>query len=130
MKSAPHSPSLLFYLKSSKCSATDINVLLVKPFRNLVSGKDDELTTAYAHFHKMVEQEQGVVRSATLAVVEQVEMKTSAVNADIRVVSATTKRTEGNTETLMAVTGLIHGCFESKNVSGNCSLLASKAISR
>ena len=102
----------------------------MKAFRNLVSGKDDELTTAYAHFHKMAEQEQGVVRNTTLAVVEQVEMKTSAVNADIRVVSATTKRTEGYTETLIAVTGRIHGCSESKNVSGNCSFLAFKAISR
>ena len=130
MKISPHSPSLLFYLKSSKCSATDIKVPLVKAFRNLVSGEDDELTTAYAHFHKMVEQEQGVVRNATLAVVEQVETKTSAVNADVKEVSATTKRTEGNTETLMAVSGRIHGCLESKNVSGSCSLLASKAISR
>lgn len=102
----------------------------MKACRNLVSGKDDELTTAYAHFHKMVEQEQGVVRNATLAVVEQVETNTSAVNADIRVVSATTKRTEGNTETLMAVTGRIHGCLDSKNDSGNCSLLASNAFSR
>ena len=102
----------------------------MKAFRNLVSGEDDELTTAYAHFHKMVEQEQGVVRNATLAVAEQVETKTSAVNAHIKVVSATTKRTEGNTETLMAVTGRIHGCLEGKNDSGNCSLLASKAISR
>lgn len=102
----------------------------MKAFRNLVSGEDDELTTAYAHFHKMVEQEQRVVGNATLAVVEQVEKKTSAMNADIRVVSATTKRTDGKTETLMAVTGRIHGCLESKTVSGNSSLLASKAISR
>lgn len=102
----------------------------MKACRNLVSGTDDELTTAYAHFHKMVEQEQGVVRNATLAVVEQVETNTSAVNANIRVVSATTKRIEGNTETLMAVTGRIHGCLESKNDSGSCSLLASNAFSR
>ncbi len=101
----------------------------MKAFRNL-AGEDDELSIAYAHFHKMVEQEQRVVGNATLAVVEQVEKKTSAMNADIRVVSATTKRTDGNTETLMAVTGRIHGCLESKTVSGNSSLLASKAISR
>lgn len=102
----------------------------MKAFRNLVSGEDDELTNAYAHFHKMVEQEQSVVGNATLAVVEQVGKKTSAMNADIRVVSATTKRIDGNIETLMAVTGRIHGCLESKTVSGNSSLLASKAISR
>lgn len=102
----------------------------MKAFRSLVSGGDDEITTAYAHFHKMVEQEQGVVGNANLAVVEQVEKKTSAMNADIRLVSATMKRTQGNTETLIAVTGRIHGCLESKNVSGNRSLLASKAISR
>lgn len=106
------------------------SVHLVKAFRNLVSGEDDELTAAYAHFHKMVEQEQAVVGNATLAVVEQVERKTSAMNADIGVVSATTKRTDGNTETLVAVTGRIYGCLESKIVSGNSSLLSSKSIPR
>ena len=102
----------------------------MKAFRNLVSRKDNKLTTAYTHFHKIVKQEQGVVRNTTLAVIEQVEIKTSAINTDIRVVSATTKRTEGNTETLIAVTRRIHRCLESKNISGNYSLLASKGISR
>ncbi|KAL8773445.1 MAG: hypothetical protein Q9209_001548 [Squamulea sp. 1 TL-2023] len=42
----------------------------VKAFRNLGSGEDDELINAYAYFHKMVEQEGGAVRNATLAGVE------------------------------------------------------------
>jgi len=42
----------------------------VKAFRNLVSKEDDELTKAYEHFHKMVEQERGVVINITLAAAE------------------------------------------------------------
>ena len=102
----------------------------MKAFRNLVSGEDDELSTAYADFYKMVEQEQGAVRNVTLASVEQSRKETSTVQADVRTALATTKRTDGNTKTLMASTGRIHECLESKTVSGNSSLLASKAISR
>ncbi len=123
-------PLVLLYSKSSKRAATNVNVLLVKAFRNLVSGEDDELNAAYAYFHKMVEQEQGAVRNATLAAVEQLKKKNSAMHTDVGVVLATTKRTEGNTETLMASTGGIHKHLESKTVSGRSSLLASKAIQR
>ena len=56
---------------SNKYSATNGNIFSVKTFRNLVSGEDNELTTAYTHFQKMVKQEQGAVSNAALAVVEQ-----------------------------------------------------------
>ena len=102
----------------------------MKAFRNLVSGEDDELTTAYSHFHKMVEQEQGAIRNATLAAVEQLKTKTSAMHTDVRIGLATTKRTDGNTKTLMASTGRIHGYLESKTVSDRSSFLVSKAIER
>lgn len=93
----------------------------MKAFRNLVSGEDDELTTAYAHFHKMVEQEQGAVRNATLAAVEQLRKETSAMRTDVRVDLATTKRMEGNTKNLLASTGRMQIYLESKNISGYSS---------
>lgn len=105
-----------------------MSIFLVKAFRNLVSGEDDELTSAYAHFHKMVEQEQGAIRNATLAAVEQLKKETSAMHTDVKVGLATTKRTDGNTKTLMASTGRMHKYLESKTVSGHRSFLASKAI--
>ena len=102
----------------------------MKAFRNLASGEDDELTTAYAHFHKMVEQEQGAIRNATLAAVEQLKKKTSAMHTDVKVGLATTTRTDGNTQTLMASTGRMHKYLESKTISGDSSVLVSHPIYR
>jgi len=94
----------------------------VKAFRILVSGEDDELTTAYAHFHKMVEQEQGAVSNATLAAAEKVKKTTSAMHTEVSVGLALTERTEGNTKTIMASTGRMQNCLESKTVSGRSFL--------
>ncbi len=63
----------------NKCSITDVDASLVKAFRNLVSGEDDELSTGYAHFHKMVDQEQGAVRNATLAAMGQLQKDSTTV---------------------------------------------------
>ena len=101
----------------------------MKAFRNLVSGEDDELSIAYTHFHKMVEQEQGVVRNATLAAVEQLKEKTGAMHIDVNVGLATAKRTESNTTALVATTGRMHECLESKTASED-SFLPTKPISR
>lgn len=43
----------------------------MKAFRNLISGEDDELTTAYSHFHKMVDQEGRMLANVTLISVQQ-----------------------------------------------------------
>ena len=85
----------------------------MKAFKNL-AGEDSELETAYASFHKMVEQEQGVVRNATLASVEQLRSETSTAQADMRTVLASSKRTEGNTEALIASNERIHEDMNSK----------------
>lgn len=98
-----------------------MSVFLVKAFRNLVSEEDDELIAAYAHFHKMVEQEQDAVRNATLIAIEQVKKETSSIRTDVSVVLATTKRTEADIETLMASTGRMHIYLESKTVSDHFS---------
>lgn len=45
--------------------------LSVKAFRNLVSGEDDELTSTYSRFHKLVEQERGLITNAILVSNEQ-----------------------------------------------------------
>lgn len=51
----------------------------MKAFRALSSGEDDELTTAYARFHRAVAREEGVIRNATFVVVNQLS-KASAQN--------------------------------------------------
>lgn len=116
--------SFLFFsngLKSSKYSATDIGVPLGKAFRNLVFGEDQKLTDAYAQFHKMVEQEQGVVRNMTLAGVEQIHQKTSVIQIDVKAALAITERTDGNTKTLIASTDQAHRYLEGKILSGDWS---------
>ena len=85
----------------------------VKAFRNLVSGEDDELAAAYAHFHKMVEQEHGAVRNATLAAVGQLRIESTAANADVRELLSITGRTDLNTKSLMASTEHLHRDLES-----------------
>jgi len=49
--------------------------VLVKALRNLVSGEDVELASAYNDFHKMVEREQSMI--AMLTLVEGVEANRS-----------------------------------------------------
>ncbi|KAI9040298.1 uncharacterized protein KD926_008388 [Aspergillus affinis] len=46
---------------------------IMKAFRNLVSGEDDELTNAYSHFHKMVDQEGRMLANVTLMSVQQLK---------------------------------------------------------
>ena len=86
---------------------------LVKAFRNLVSGEDDDLSTAYAHFHKMVEQEQGAVRNATLAAVGQLQKEFTAIHAVVREGLAVTERTDLNTKIRMASTERLDRYLES-----------------
>lgn len=99
----------------------------VKAFKNL-AGEDSELGTAYANFHKMVEQEQGVVWNATLASVEQLRSETSTAKADMGTVLATSKRTEGNTEALIASTKRIHDDMNSKVTFDICLHLTSNYV--
>ncbi len=85
---------------------------LAKAFRDL-SGEDDELSTAYAQFHKMVEQEQGAVRNATLAAVGQLQKESTAIHAVVREGLAITGRTDLNTKALMTSTEHLHRYLES-----------------
>ena len=57
---------------------------LVKGFQNLVAGEDNELTAAYAHFRKMVEQGKSAIGMAILAGVEQLKQEGSATHADVK----------------------------------------------
>jgi hypothetical protein len=77
---------------------------LVKAVQNLVTGEDDELSAAYAHFHKMVDQETGAVRNATLAGVEQLKKDGTATHADVKLGLVIANRNEQNTETIMITT--------------------------
>jgi ankyrin repeat domain-containing protein 50 len=58
------------FLASISWTKTDLDGCLVKTFRNMVSGEDSELKLAYTRFHKAVEREKGIVRNATLVVVD------------------------------------------------------------
>jgi len=88
----------------------------VKAFRNLISGEDDELSTAYAHFHKMVEQEHGAVRNATLAAVRQLQKESTAMHAIVRENLAMTERTGLDTKTLAASTDHLQQILESMTI--------------
>jgi len=85
----------------------------VKAFRNLVSGEDDELSAAYAHFHKMVEQEQGAVRNATLAAVGKLQSGSADIRAIVQEDLSITKCTDLNTKSLMASTERLRRDLES-----------------
>lgn len=75
--------SSTFSLTVGKYTCPTANHRLVKVLRNLGSGEDDEPKTAYAHFHKMVEQEAGAVRNAILAGVEQVKVIITEMLSDL-----------------------------------------------
>ncbi|KAI4146689.1 MAG: hypothetical protein L6R39_003369 [Caloplaca ligustica] len=90
---------------------------LVKSFRSLVSGEDDDLKNAYADFHKMVAQEEGAVRNATLASVVQLRRKTNSVQAGVDTVLTTTTQTDRNTRALMGSTGRIYEHLEGREAA-------------
>jgi hypothetical protein len=102
----------------------------VKAFRNLVSGDDDELCAAHANFHKMVEQEQGAVRNATLAAVGQLQKGSTAIHAVVQEGLAMTERTDLNTKSLMASTEQLRSYQESMIFSDSIHFLVTKVIHR
>lgn len=85
----------------------------MKAFRNLVSGEDSELSTAYAYFRKMVDQEHGAVRNAILAATGQLRNESTAIYAAVREASATTERTGLDTQTLISSTDLLQKRLDS-----------------
>jgi hypothetical protein len=95
--------------------------ILVKAFRNLVSGEDAELSAAYAHFHKMIDQEEGMVRNATLAAVSKLQDESTVTLADVRETLFLTTRTDMNTQRLMTCTDSLHRQLDSKVLSPQMS---------
>jgi hypothetical protein len=92
-------------------------VSLVKAFRNLTSGEDDELATAYAHFHKMVQHEEGAIRNVTLAGVARLQKESTVIYADVREGLDIAGRTESNTQTLITRTERLQEYLESTVVA-------------
>lgn len=90
----------------------------MKGFRNLASGEEDKLITAYANFRIMVEQEHGGVIKATLASVVQSRKEMSTVRADVRINLATTKRPEGNSKSLLDSTRACIIVLKSRTLCG------------
>lgn len=95
----------------------------VKAFLNLGTGEDDELTAAYAYFHKMVEQEAGAVRNATLAGVEQLKLRAVDIHSDVQHGLATLDITNENTRTLIRSTGRLDDYMKRKILSDSVLLL-------
>ena len=94
--------------------AADNQVLTVKTIRSLLSGEDDELKSAYDHFHKMVAREKGIMRNAILLGVEHLKVDASAVHADFKEGLAVTQRIDRNSRIFMTGTERIHKHLESK----------------
>ncbi|MCJ1307667.1 hypothetical protein MMC25_001315 [Agyrium rufum] len=90
---------------------------LVKTFRTLISGEDDDLKTAYETFHKMVEREQGIVRNATLASVEQMRHNAGTMQADVREGLVITESIVLSTKSIMARTQMLHTNLENQEIN-------------
>lgn len=80
----------------------------------MVAAEDDELKTAYDRFHTMVLREQGIVRNLILARVEEVNISTSAMQADVKEHLVVARGIGRATETLLADTAHIHKSIEGK----------------
>lgn len=98
-------PASLHENRDGFCLDTDTNNALVKAFRNIGSGEDDELTAAYAYFHKMVEQEHSAVTNATLAGVELLKLRAVNIHSDVRHGLAAMDINNENTKALIRKTG-------------------------
>ncbi|KAK5309727.1 hypothetical protein LTR70_010039 [Exophiala xenobiotica] len=66
--------------------------LYVKPFKTLVSSKDNELSTAYERFRKTIEQEQRAVTNATLVAAGNLQKQTNTIHNVGRECLSTTKQ--------------------------------------
>lgn len=91
----------------------------MKAFKNLVSGEDEELKKAYAHFHKMVENQAWAVRNTTLGRIEQLRKQTGTLQVDIASALATTKLTHENTKIMVARNQRIDEGLESRPITAN-----------
>lgn len=92
----------------------------VKAFKNLVSGEDDELSKAYEHFHKMIAQEEGAVRNATLAAVIQLQKGSTSVHTAMREGFAVTDRIDLNTKALLVGTEHVQTYLASMIIFQSC----------
>lgn len=95
--------------------AADSITVIVKAFRNL-TGEDEELSTAYTQFHKMVERERVIVEHAIVVGVEQLKKNTSALHADVTTGLAVAERIDKTTEISAANSAHILSHLESKNI--------------
>ena len=103
---------------------------LVKAFRTLVSGEDDELSAAYVHFHKMVDQEHGAVRNATLAVVGQLQKESTIIRTDVLENLALAGRTDVTVQSILANTEHLHKLLGSTMALCTTSTLKSNLFDR
>ena len=100
----------------------DIFDASVKAFRNLGTGEDDELTAAYAYFHKTVEQEAGAVRNANLAGLEQLKLRAVDIHCDVQHGLAAMDIANENNRTIIGSTGRMDHYLK-RNISPNRVLL-------
>lgn len=94
-------------------AVADGKVSTVKTLRTLFSGEDSELSAAYAHFRKMVDQEQGVVRNATMVAVGQIQKDSSSIGTVVQENLALAGRTDLNVQSIMITTDRVHKVLES-----------------
>ena len=92
----------------TRATSTNGKVSIVKTLRALFSGEDTELSAAYTHFRKMVDQEQAVVRNATLVAVGRIQEASTNIETAIQENSALTGRTGVNVQSIMVATDHVH----------------------
>ncbi|KAJ4286949.1 hypothetical protein N0V90_012829 [Kalmusia sp. IMI 367209] len=81
--------------------AADKHVVLVKAFRTL-GGEDSELKAAFEQFRKVVQREEGIVRNATLASIQDLKIEVGDVHGGVKENLALTEQIGHNTDAIVA----------------------------
>lgn len=93
----------------------DKHVALVKAFRAL-AGEDSELKAAFEHLRKVVQREEGIVRNATLAGIQDLKIEVGDVHGGVKENLALTEQIGHNTDVIVARSGEIRQYLESEVV--------------
>ena len=89
-------------------------VYLVKIFRNLFSGEDDDLAVAYRDFHRAVDHGKSIIQYLLLRSVEQVRESTSELHNEMSVSIAMRGRTNRDINILLGDTGFLRHYLSSR----------------
>ncbi|OAL29898.1 hypothetical protein AYO22_01804 [Fonsecaea multimorphosa] len=80
-------------------------------------GEDDELSAAYSHFRKLVNQERGVVGNATLVAVEQLHGESTNIRTDVQENLTLARGTDLNIQSILDTTENVRKVLENRQAT-------------